>query len=61
MVKEFQKVISVETKKQILEKEGRLPDCVLACVGGGSNSIGMFAEFIDEKDVELIGVEASGF
>ena len=61
MVKEFQKVISVETKKQILEKEGRLPDCVLACVGGGSNSIGMFAEFIDEKDVELIGVEAAGF
>ena len=53
--------ISVETKKQILEKEGRLPDCVLACVGGGSNSIGMFAEFIDEKDVELIGVEAAGF
>lgn len=49
------------TKKQILEKEGRLPDCVLACVGGGSNSIGMFAEFIDEKDVELIGVEAAGF
>mgnify|MGYP000970938757 CR=1 FL=1 len=61
MVKEFQRVISVETKKQILEKEGRLPDCVLACVGGGSNSIGMFAEFIDEKDVELIGVEAAGF
>ena len=61
MVKEFQKVISVETKKQILEKEGRIPDCVLACVGGGSNSIGMFAEFIDEKDVELIGVEAAGF
>lgn len=61
MVKEFQRVIGVETKKQILEKEGRLPDCVLACVGGGSNSIGMFAEFIDEKDVELIGVEAAGF
>ncbi|MCD8021161.1 MAG: tryptophan synthase subunit beta [Clostridiales bacterium] len=60
MVKEFQRVISVETKKQIMEKEGRLPDCVIACVGGGSNSIGMFAEFIDEKDVELIGVEAAG-
>ena len=61
MVKEFQRIISVETKKQILEKEGRLPDCVIACVGGGSNSIGMFAEFIEEKDVELIGVEAAGF
>ncbi|MDD7114876.1 MAG: tryptophan synthase subunit beta [Lachnospiraceae bacterium] len=61
MVKEFQRVISVEAKKQILEKEGRLPDCVIACVGGGSNSIGMFAEFIEEKDVELIGVEAAGF
>ncbi len=60
MVKQFQRVISVETKKQILEKEGRLPDCVIACVGGGSNSIGMFAEFIDEKKVELIGVEAAG-
>ena len=61
MVKEFQRIISVETKKQILEKEGRLPDCVMACVGGGSNSLGMFAEFIEEKDVELIGVEAAGF
>ncbi len=61
MVKEFQRVISVETRRQILEKEGRLPDKVVACVGGGSNSIGMFAEFIDDKDVELIGVEAAGF
>lgn len=60
MVKEFQSVISKETKKQILEKEGRLPDAVVACVGGGSNSIGMFAEFIEEKEVELIGVEAAG-
>lgn len=60
MVKQFQRIISVETKKQILEKEHRLPDCVIACVGGGSNSIGMFAEFIDEKEVELIGVEAAG-
>lgn len=60
MVKEFQRVISLETKKQILEKERRLPDKVVACCGGGSNSIGMFAEFIDEKDVELIGVEAAG-
>lgn len=60
MVKEFQSVISRETKKQILEAEGRLPDVVMACVGGGSNSIGMFADFIDEKDVKLIGVEAAG-
>ncbi len=60
MVKEFQRVISAETKKQFMEKEGKLPDVVMACVGGGSNSIGMFAEFIDEKEVELIGVEAAG-
>lgn len=60
MVKEFQRVISKEAKKQILLQEGRLPDVVMACVGGGSNSIGMFAEFIDEPSVELIGVEAGG-
>lgn len=60
MVKEFQSVISREAKRQILEAEGRLPDAVLACVGGGSNSIGMFAEFIEEQGVRLIGVEAAG-
>lgn len=60
MVKEFQSVISREAKKQILETEGRMPDVVMACVGGGSNSIGMFADFIEEKDVKLIGVEAAG-
>ena len=60
MVKYFQSVISKEAKKQILEQEGRLPDVVMACVGGGSNSIGMFADFIEEKDVKLIGVEAAG-
>lgn len=60
MVKEFQRIISKETKKQIMEKEGRLPDTVIACCGGGSNSIGMFAEFLENKDVELIGVEAAG-
>lgn len=60
MVKEFQRVISKEAKQQILETEGRLPDVVMACVGGGSNSIGMFAEFIDEPSVNLIGVEAAG-
>lgn len=60
MVKEFQSVISRESKKQILEAEGRLPDVVMACVGGGSNSIGMFADFIEEPSVRLIGVEAAG-
>lgn len=60
MVKQFQSVISKEAKRQIMEKEGRLPDVVMACVGGGSNSIGMFADFIDEKEVKLIGVEAAG-
>ncbi|MCD8045206.1 MAG: tryptophan synthase subunit beta [Clostridiales bacterium] len=60
MVKEFQSVISREAKQQHMEAEGRLPDVVMACVGGGSNSIGMFADFIDEESVELIGVEAAG-
>lgn len=60
IVKTFQSIISKEAKKQILEKEGRLPDAVMACLGGGSNAIGMFAEFIDEKNVKLIGIEAGG-
>jgi len=60
IVREFQRIIGEETKKQILEKEGRLPDAVIACVGGGSNAIGMFADFIDEPSVELIGVEPAG-
>ncbi len=60
MVKEFQSVISRESREQILEAEGRLPDVVMACVGGGSNSIGMFADFIAEPSVKLIGVEAAG-
>lgn len=60
MVKEFQSVISRESREQILEAEGRLPDVVMACVGGGSNSIGMFADFIAEPSVRLIGVEAAG-
>lgn len=60
IVKEFQSVISREAKKQFYEAEGKLPDVVMACVGGGSNSIGMFADFIEEKGVELIGVEAAG-
>lgn len=60
MVKAFQRVIGDEAKKQLLEKEGRLPDDVIACVGGGSNSIGMFAAFLDESSVNLHGVEAAG-
>ena len=60
IVREFQRIIGEETKKQILEREGRLPDAIIACVGGGSNAIGMFADFIDEANVELIGVEPAG-
>ena len=60
MVKKFQSIISKEARRQILEKEGRLPNAVVACCGGGSNSIGMFAEFLDDKDVKLVGVEAAG-
>ncbi|MBY5922198.1 tryptophan synthase subunit beta [Ferrimonas balearica] len=60
IVREFQRMIGEETKAQILEKEGRLPDAVIACVGGGSNAIGMFADFIEEQDVDLIGVEPAG-
>lgn len=57
MVKHFQSVISEESKRQIVEKEGRLPDAVIACAGGGSNAIGSFAHYIDEPSVRLIGVE----
>ena len=60
IVRDFQAVISKEIKAQILEKEGRLPDAVLACVGGGSNAIGAFYHFIDDSDVRLIGCEAAG-
>ena len=60
IVRDFQSVISLETKQQILEKEGRLPDAVIACVGGGSNAIGSFYHFIDDKEVKLIGCEAAG-
>jgi tryptophan synthase beta chain len=60
MVKHFQSVIGREAKKQILEKEGKLPDVVIACVGGGSNSMGIFSEFIDHEEVDLIGVEGGG-
>ena len=60
IVRDFQAVISREIKQQILEKEGRLPDAVIACVGGGSNAIGSFYHFIDDKSVKLIGCEAAG-
>ena len=60
MVRDFQRIIGDETRKQVLEKEGRLPDRVFACVGGGSNSIGMFYPFVEDKNVELVGVEAAG-
>ena len=60
MVRDFHRVISRESKRQILEHEGRLPDAIVACVGGGSNAIGAFYEYIPEKNVELIGVEAGG-
>jgi tryptophan synthase beta chain len=60
IVREYHRMIGEETRKQIMEKEGRLPDAVVACVGGGSNAIGMFADFIDEPSVRLIGVEPAG-
>ena len=60
IVRDFQAVISKEIKAQILEKEGRLPDAVMACVGGGSNAIGTFYHFIEDRDVRLIGCEAAG-
>lgn len=60
IVRDFQAVISKEIKQQILEKEGKLPDAVLACVGGGSNAIGAFYHFIEDKEVQLIGCEAAG-
>jgi tryptophan synthase beta chain len=60
MVRDFQRVIGQEMKQQILEKEGRLPNAIIACVGGGSNAIGAFYEFIPDRDVRLIGVEAGG-
>jgi tryptophan synthase beta chain len=60
MVRDFQAVISKEIKEQMMEKEGRLPDAVIACVGGGSNAIGSFYNFINDKSVRLIGCEAAG-
>src|SRR5258708_13218085 len=60
MVRDSQWVIGREARGQILEAEGRLPDMLIACVGGGSNSIGLFSEFLGDEDVRMIGVEAGG-
>lgn len=60
IVREFHRMIGEETRAQIMQKEGRLPDAVIACVGGGSNAIGMFADFIDTPEVKLVGVEPAG-
>ena len=60
IVRDFQSIISKEAREQILEKEGRLPNKVIACIGGGSNAIGMFTNFIEDEVVEIIGVEAAG-
>ena len=60
MVRDFQSIIGREVKRQILEKEGRLPDALVACVGGGSNAIGLFHAFLDDRSVRLIGCEAAG-
>ena len=60
IVRDFQKIIGEEIRAQMLEKEGRLPDVLIACVGGGSNAMGMFYDFIEDKNVRLIGVEAAG-
>ncbi|KAF5079915.1 tryptophan synthase subunit beta [Methanobacterium aggregans] len=60
MVKHFQSVIGQEARKQILEKEGKLPDAAIACVGGGSNAMGLFSGFLDDEEVDLIGVEGGG-
>ncbi len=60
LVRDFQSVIGVEAKEQMDEAEGRLPDVIMACIGGGSNAIGLFHPFLDDKDVEIIGVEAAG-
>jgi len=60
MVRDFQRIIGDETKKQIQKQEGRLPDYLLACVGGGSNAMGLFYPFVDDQEVKMIGIEASG-
>jgi tryptophan synthase beta chain len=60
MVRDFQSVIGQEARRQILKQEGRLPDCLVACVGGGSNSMGLFYPFVNDQNVRMVGVEAAG-
>ena len=60
MVRDFNRIIGIEMREQILGKEGRLPTAIIACVGGGSNAIGAFHAFLEDRDVRLIGVEAGG-
>ena len=60
IVRDFQKIIGEEVREQLLAKEGRLPDVVMACVGGGSNAMGIFYDFIEDESVRLIGCEAAG-
>ena len=60
LVRDFQSVIGEETKEQIMEAEGRLPDSLIACIGGGSNALGLFYPFLDDISVNLYGVEAAG-
>jgi tryptophan synthase beta chain len=60
MVRDFQRIIGVEAREQMLDQAGRLPDVAIACVGGGSNAIGLFHAFVEDEDVDLIGVEAGG-
>ncbi|MFZ5754972.1 MAG: pyridoxal-phosphate dependent enzyme, partial [Bacillota bacterium] len=60
LVRDFQSIIGEETKQQILEKEGRLPDYLVACVGGGSNAMGLFHPFVHDREIKMVGVEAAG-
>ncbi|TJV74175.1 MAG: pyridoxal-phosphate dependent enzyme, partial [Mesorhizobium sp.] len=60
LVRDFQSVIGIEARAQILEQEGRLPDTIIAAVGGGSNAIGLFHPFLDDRSVKIIGIEAGG-
>ena len=60
MVRDFQSVIGIETRKQMVEREGRLPNSLVACIGGGSNAMGLFHPFLDDRAVDIYGVEAAG-
>ena len=60
MVRDFQSIIGIEAREQILEAEGRLPDALVACIGGGSNALGLFHPFLDDETVQIYGVEAAG-